>query len=112
MKCSYEQYDLKEILGEASRALARLDANRLEDMTRRCEALVCGSDTEPEAKRPPMLAESAMDNEITTFARVVEATRINLQVLRRLTEIEAGQLEYSFATAGRNRAKRNEHGHD
>jgi hypothetical protein len=80
--------DLKGLVAEASEALARLDAARLEELALSCMALnrdwtaACGEDParmEQEAR--------AAQSEMATLARVLEATRSNLKVMRRLQEV-------------------------
>ena len=90
-----ERRELKELVREASRALARLDANRLEELAVSCQAL--NRDLEP-ASTPQRaeLARQAQDaaGEMAVFSRVLEATRANLNVMNRLRELRAGRLEY------------------
>ncbi len=91
-----EQRELKELVVEASRALARLDADRLQELALSCRALnrelvaggpANGQDLARQAR------EAAAD--MAVYARVLEATRANLHVLRRLNELRACRLEYS-----------------
>jgi hypothetical protein len=90
--------ELKELVWEASHALARLDTTRLEELAFSCQALnrelvpgnsAKGSDYARQAR------EAA--EEMAIFARVMEATRANLNVLKRLRELRAGRLEYGEA---------------
>jgi hypothetical protein len=86
---------LKEIVVEASKALARLDSNRLEELARSCAAL--NRDLAPlDAETRLSLAGQARDAavEMAIFARVMEATRANLNVMERLRDLRAGRLEY------------------
>jgi hypothetical protein len=89
------QPELKNMLVEATHALAHLDAGRLEEMALSCAALVrdvnqfrCETKIESEAGSGEDIQEIAI------FARVLEATRANLNVMRRLGEMRAAQLEY------------------
>ena len=87
---------LKELVVEASRALARLDAPRLEELAFSCQALT--RTLNPRGARVrKLLAEQAQETEadMAIFARVLEATRANLNVMKRLRELRAGRLEYS-----------------
>lgn len=86
---------------EASRALARLDADRLEELALSCQAL--NRDLAGERDRAhgsaaerAALALEAKDTvrEMAVFARVLEATRANLNVMNRLRELRAARLEY------------------
>ncbi len=84
--------DLKEILQEASRALALLDADRLEELALFCQEL----------KRNPIRADFgeqarlAADTrrELTVLGRVLEATRANIRVLRTLRKTREDRFEY------------------
>jgi hypothetical protein len=86
---------LKELVAEACVSLSLLDADRLEELALSCKALnreVAG--LEGDARL--MLANQAREAEkdMAVLARVLEATRTNLDVLYRLRERRAGQLEY------------------
>jgi hypothetical protein len=87
--------ELKELVAEASRALARLDADRLEELALSCQAL--NRDLPPRDMRDRemlgMQARAAV-NDMTVFARVLEATRANLQVMNRLRALRTGRIEY------------------
>jgi hypothetical protein len=87
---------LKQLVVEASQALARLDADRLEELAKSCEALTRvvkqGDDQEFAAALITSAREAA--GEMDIFARVLEATRANAQVMRRLMELREGRLEY------------------
>jgi len=85
---------LKELVVQASQALAHLDAERLEELALSCQALnrdIGSSDVKKRALR-----EQAMEakGEMAVFARVLEASRANLKVMSRLRDSQAGQLEY------------------
>lgn len=86
--------ELKSIVAEASLALARLDADRLEELALSCQALnrrpVWDCDEHRELARQSKEAASGM----AVFARVLEATRANLNVMNRLRELREGRLEY------------------
>lgn len=89
------QPELKQLVMEASRALAQLDADRLEEMALSCQAL--NRDLEPfDGKKRNTLAQQAKEavNDLAVFAKVLEATRANLNVMNRLREMHLGQLEY------------------
>jgi hypothetical protein len=114
--------ELKELVAEASRALATLDADRLEELALSCQALnrdlsnreLMPSDTLPapavalvRQRVARQAREAAAD--MAVFDRVLEATRANLKVLRRLRNLRAGRFEYGdpeWTAAG------NRHGHD
>ena len=89
--------ELKALVTEALRALAALDAARLEELAATCEALIrklgpeyVERDWRRELARQAQEAESGM----AVFARVLEATRANLNVMKRLKEMRRGELEY------------------
>ena len=88
--------ELKELVVEASRALARLDAPRLEELAQSCQALTRTLNP-TEARVRQFLARQVRETEtdMEVFARVLEATRANLQVMNRLRELRAGRVEYT-----------------
>jgi hypothetical protein len=88
--------ELKELVVEASRALARLDADRLEEMALSCQALNRELTLREPAERAA-LARQAREaaRDMAVFLRVLEATRANLNVMNRLRELREGRLEYS-----------------
>jgi hypothetical protein len=91
---------LKELVVEASRALARLDADRLEELALSCQALnrdlahrdPAKGDADARAALAVEAKEAAGD--MAVFARVLEVTRANLNVMNRLRELRRGGLEY------------------
>lgn len=91
---------LKELVVEASRALARLDADRLEELALSCQALnrdlVQGDPArqDGDARAALALERKEAEGDMAVFARVLEATRANLDVMNRLRELRAGRLEY------------------
>jgi hypothetical protein len=92
------RYDprLKELVVEALQALARLDADRLEELARSCEALnreVKQAGEEEYAALKICVRESA--KEMAILAHVLEATRANVNVMNRLRELREGRLEYA-----------------
>ena len=91
-----ERMKLKETVAEASRALARLDAGRLEELALSCQALNRDL-AEADNKRLAVEFREA-ESEMAVFARVLEATRANLQVMNRLRELREGRLEYRGAS--------------
>ena len=85
--------ELKELVVEASGALARLDATRLEELALSCQALTRARSPEDAGERERQAREAEAD--MAVFARVLEATRSNLNVMKRLRELRAGRLEYT-----------------
>jgi hypothetical protein len=91
-----EHPELKQLVVEASRALARLDADRLEELALSCQAL--NQELTPMSrKQRETLARQSREaaGDMATFARVLEATRANLNVMKRLRDLRTGRLEYS-----------------
>lgn len=88
--------DLKELVVEASQALARLDAVRLEELALSCQALTRTLIPKDAGERK-LLARQAQEakGDLAVFARVLEATRANLSVMKRLRELRAGRVEYT-----------------
>jgi hypothetical protein len=90
--------ELKELVWEASHALARLDTKRLEELALSCQALnrdLAPANSEARADQARQAREAA--EEMAVFARVMEATRANLNVMKRLRELRAGRHEYGEA---------------
>lgn len=98
---------LKELVVEASRALSRLDAERLEELAVSCQALnrdlglqdaaggaALATESPSLLLRHSTLATEARDaaGEMAIFGRVLEATRANLIVMRRLRELHQARL--------------------
>jgi hypothetical protein len=91
-----EPTQLKELVAEASRALAHLDADRLEELALSCQAL--NRDLKPlnNDQRAELARQSREAiGDMATFARVLDATRANLDVMNRLRSLRSCQLEYS-----------------
>jgi hypothetical protein len=88
----------KAMLVDALHALEHLDALRLEEMAISCAALV--SDRKEAQCDSGRHSETRLDlenEEMAIFARVLAATRANLNVLSKLQGIRATRLEYSPA---------------
>ena len=94
--------ELREVVVAASLALARLDADRLEELALSCRALnwdLAAVTGDGRAELARQARESA--GEMAVLGRVLEATRANLNVTRRLRELREGPLEYGGRTAPR-----------
>src|ERR1019366_5953648 len=91
--------ELKEMIAEASRALARLDADRLEELALSCQALnrdlVRSDSAQQDGNARAALAMECKEAEgdMAVFARVLEATRDNLNGTNRQRNLRAGRLE-------------------
>lgn len=93
---------LRAIVIEASRALALLDTQRLEELALSCQALnrtlaAGGGDLESRKSLVWQSKEAAAD--LTVFGRVLEATRANVNVMNRLREMRGERLEYRVRSA-------------
>jgi hypothetical protein len=87
--------ELRELVQEASRALTRLDADRLEELALCCQALNRGLPPAGDEARARLGRQSReAQRDMAIFARVLEASRDNFKVMRRLFEMRAGRLEY------------------
>ena len=92
--------ELREVVSEASRALALLDAERLEELARACEALNRDALNRDALKwdhvERAAAARQARDaaGEMAVFARVLDATRANLAVMNRLRDLREGAMFY------------------
>jgi hypothetical protein len=116
-----EQPELKDLVVEASRALANLDADRLEELALSCQALNRDLKPENEEERK-LLASQAREaaQDMAVFARVLDATRANLKVMNRLRDLRAGRLEYcvsatnlaSAQTGNAGSSSGSDHGHN
>ena len=87
---------LKQIVSEASKALALLDAGRLEELAQACQALSCDHLDHAEAARQARDAAGGM----AVFARVLDATRANLTVMNRLRALRQGAVFYEPSALG------------
>jgi len=92
---SREHPELRKLVAEASRALANLDATRLEELALSCELLVRDLAPAPAERRAALARQSReAAGDMAVFARVLEATRANLDVVNLLRELRAGRFEY------------------
>jgi hypothetical protein len=105
--------ELKTLVLEASHALARLDATRLEELALSCQALNRDLATVHPEERTG-LARQACEaaGEMAVFGRVLEATRANLNVMNRLRQLREGRLEYREVQAREWAGTENAHGND
>ena len=86
---------LKELVLEASRSLARLDANRLDELVISCRALSSNLDTWKSADRAWLASEAGYAaREMVAFAAVLDATRANIRVMRQVTEFQKELPQY------------------
>jgi hypothetical protein len=93
--------ELKELVTEATRALARLDVARLEELALSCQALTRNPAPQTAEEREEFGRQArAARGEMAVFARVLEATRANVKVMGRLRELRAGKAEYLECSEG------------
>jgi len=96
--------ELKVLVTEATRALARLDIARLEELALSCQALMRMPVPATEREREGLVSQvRGVRREMETFARVLEATRANAKVMERLRLMRSGTRGYEeLGEAGRN----------
>jgi hypothetical protein len=88
--------ELRELVTEATRALARLDVARLEELALSCQALTRNPPPQTVEEREEFSRQArAARSEMAVFARVLEATRANVKVMERLRELRAGKAGYA-----------------
>jgi hypothetical protein len=100
----------RDTLVDASQALAHLDADRLEEMALSCAALVREDHAHFEIRPHAEPGFSEAGRELARFARVLEVTRANLNVMRRLRTIRAKELEYGLTRGVCEASSESEHG--
>jgi hypothetical protein len=83
--------DLRELVAEATQSLARLDADRLEDMALSCEEL--NREFDSGQNQISISDACATQRDMTALAKVLEATRSNLAVMNRLKELHDRRAE-------------------
>lgn len=85
------QRQWKDTLADAAYALARLDAEELEDMALSCAALIRdGEERHIESRRQGETIREA-ERQFALFARLLDATKVNLKVIRRVRTVHAAQ---------------------
>lgn len=107
----WEHPKLKELVVEASQSLARLDASRLEELALSCQALnrdLARLDGDARRMLVPQAKEAG--GEMAVFARVLEATSANLNVMNRLRDLRMGKTEYGAPPAPGWRQSESGHG--
>lgn len=87
--------ELRQIVREASQSLVTLDAARLEELALCCEALTSDLKGAHASDRVELVRQAAeATSDMAVLARVLEATRANVQVMRRIRELRSEGLEY------------------
>jgi len=95
-----------DLVVDAVNALARMEADRLEDVARRCRAL----DQEP--VRRTIAGFAHLRREMAMLVRVLEATRGNANLMRRLRKLNSPDIEYRCEPEGGWFVVRSGDGHD
>lgn len=86
---------VKDLVGVALRALSRLDVEGLEEMAERCKRLRCEMEERPREEWTEFVVEAREALQpLRNFARVLDATAANLDILANLSDLRAGRLEY------------------
>jgi hypothetical protein len=87
---------LRSLVAEACQALARLDVERLDELALSVQILNRDLHGDMPPERRAALASEAQGaaGDMAVFARVIEATRANVDVMNRLRELRTGRLEY------------------
>jgi hypothetical protein len=92
---------LKDLVTEATRALARLDVERLRELALSCEALIGMPQATTKQERVERARQArAARSDMAVFARALEATGANAKVMERLRELREGKTEYVQCAAG------------
>ncbi len=87
---------LLQIAREAYQALALLDAVRLEELALACQKLNRDLASLHASQYEDLTRQAhAASAEMAIFARILDATRANLEVMRRLRALREGGFEYS-----------------
>ena len=84
--------NLRAMVHEACQALARLDAERLEQLAVACCKLQLPESSSAEGRTALRNQAREAVPDMAVFARVLAATRENLQVMRRLQALREGRL--------------------
>lgn len=87
--------ELRELVVEASLALARLDADRLEELAHSCQALNQDLAVMSDGDRVALDRQvREASPEMAVFERVLDATRSNFEFMRHVRNRRCGPLEY------------------
>jgi hypothetical protein len=104
--------ECKSVLAAACCALARLDADRLEEMALSCEALSKGGHSDDSVYDALALEPGKAAREMAILAGIIEATRVNRNVLRWLGMQRLTGTERNYGPNGRLTALGVRHGND
>jgi hypothetical protein len=95
MACSTD-LELRRILAEASQSLTKLDARRLEEIALSCQAQVRNAFDSDEWNGMTTKGFAEVGRGLLAFGRMLEATRANLAILRRLRDRDTAELDYGL----------------
>jgi hypothetical protein len=84
---------LKTLVAETARSLAKLDAERLEELALSCQSL--NGAVAPGEQHLILREARNAEQDMAMLAKVLEATRANVGVMSRLRELHASRMEYS-----------------
>lgn len=106
----WETPALKNMVMDASEALARLDAARLEELAISCRTLKDRLATRPAGDLAQEASEAAC--QMVPLGRVLDATRANLRVLQHLERLRAGVTGYAHGAGQRWTTTESSNGHN
>ena len=111
MKQSRVNPELRALVSEATQALARLDPDRLDELALSCRALNRDGALR-NTKECVALAREAREaaSDMAVFARVLEVTRANLQVMERLRNLHQGRQGYEVGPGTQRTRTKGQHG--
>ncbi len=106
--------ELKELVVEASQRAGASGRGAARGACALVPGAYPGSSIPEDARERKLLARQAREAEadMAVFARVLEATRANLNVMNRLRELRAGRVEYSERQARGGAGAEERHGDD
>lgn len=100
MGVDYALHKQTNFVAAATDALARLNADRLEEMARTCDELSRGIHSVDSVCEALALERQEAVHEMTILSAVIEATRVNRRVLRRLGEARPPAIGYGYGPEG------------
>ena len=98
--------DVREMLTESAQALAHLEADRLEEMARRCETLLF------EGVNQPQVHGAGIRRELSIFRKVLQITSANHALLKPRQSGEEMPLEYGPSQSRAESAREDDGGDD
>ncbi len=86
--------DLREVVADAAAALAKLDADRLEELALSCRMFHCDCQNSKADGVETYRQAREISKEVALFRGVLEATGANIRVLHQLRDRRGNELEY------------------